>query len=183
MAGLALLVLSGLALRRADPAGRLDAWLCRPEAERPRAKWDVVVPGPVLGLVSLAGLVVFSVVALFIYYPPPDQVLEEIGRVRAEAASAVRSGNRLEGVRQMEQWDLLTRKLQVGVFLRTGRLDPGAAKLAEDLRERLEEVRDALLADDVAEAKNLLPAVETAHRRCREAFQPTAAAGSPAPAG
>jgi hypothetical protein len=46
------------------------------------------------------------------------------------------------------------------------------SKTAEDLREELEEMRDALLANQLAEAKGLLPKVEHAYRRCREAYAP-----------
>jgi hypothetical protein len=61
----------------------------------------------------------------------------------------------------------LTRKLQVGVFIRTGRTDPEVANVTDDLRERLEEVRDALLADDRDGARGLLPKVEESYRRYR----------------
>ncbi len=174
LVGLALLLLTGLTLRWVDPQGRLDAWLTRPAAEdKPRSRWDVVVPGPVLGVVALIGLVAFSIVALFIYYPPPEQVIAEMGRVRAEVFSAVKSRNKEEGIRQLELWDLLTRKLQVGVFLRTGKLDPEDAKLAEQLRERLEDVRDALLAGDLQDADDKLRGIEQAYGPCKRAFLPS----------
>ena len=94
------------------------------------------VPGPVLGLVALlGGLVVFSVVALYIYYPAPKEAFEEILRVRTEAITAVRTGHKEEAIRQIQHWDLLTRKLQVGVFIRTGKMDAETGKATEDLRE------------------------------------------------
>jgi hypothetical protein len=114
---------------------------------------------------------VFSVVALYIYYPAPKEAFEEIVRVRADALVAVNSGHKEEAIRQIQQWDLLTRKLQVGVFIRTGRMDPQVTQVTEDLRERLEELRDALLANNLAEAKEMLPKVETAYRKCREAYR------------
>lgn len=173
LTGLLVLFLVGSLSWRFDPTETVEAWLTRttPVGDKPVSVWNRPVPGPVLGLVTLAGLVVFSIVALFIYYPAPEDVFKEVSRVRAEAFSAVRSKNREEGIRQLELWDLLTRKLQVGVFLRTGRLDPDAAKLAEDLRERLEEMRDALLAGDIETANALLPQAEAAYRRCRAAFR------------
>lgn len=172
---LAVLLLLGLGLRRFDPTERLDGWLtaAAPAADAPAEWWNRPVPGPVLGLVSLGGLVVFSVVALFIYYPAPDDVFKEVSRVRADAFSAVRSRNAEEAVRQLQHWDLLTRKLQVGVFLRTGRLDPEAAKRAEDLRERLEEIRDALLDGDADGAIGRITPVEAAYQACRAAFHPS----------
>jgi hypothetical protein len=69
---------------------------------------------------------------------------------------------------------LLTRKLQVGAFIRTGRIDPETKQATEDLRERLEDMRDALLANKLAEAKGLMPKVEQAYRTCRSSFRPDA---------
>jgi uncharacterized protein len=173
LGGLALLVLVGVLARSLDRGERLEAWLAAapPAPDRPPAVWNRPVPGPVLGLVALAGLVAFSVVALYVYYPPPDQAFEEILRVRADTLVAVMTGHREEAIRQIQQWDLLTRKLQVGVLIRTGHLDPEVAKVTEDLRETLEEVRDALLAGNIAEAQEMLPRLESAYTKCRTAYR------------
>ena len=136
-------------------------------SNRPVSIWNRDVPGPVLGLTALLGLVVFSVVALYIYYPAPKEAFDEIIRVRTEAVVAVNTGHKEEAIRQIQQWDLLTRKLQVGVFIRTARMDAEVTKVTEDLGERLEDLRDALLADNLAEAKRMLPKVEEAYRKCR----------------
>jgi uncharacterized membrane protein YraQ (UPF0718 family) len=180
LGGLALLFLVGVVARRLDRGGRLEAWLtvAPPTSDRPPSVWNRSVPGPVLGLVGLAGLVAFSVVALYVYYPAPDEAFEEILRVRADALVAVMTGHREEAIRQIQQWDLLTRKLQVGVLIRTGRLDPEVSKVTEDLRETLEEVRDALLAGNVAEAQEMLPKLEAAYTKCRTAYRGASGAGA-----
>jgi uncharacterized protein len=172
LGGLALLVLVGALARWFDPRGRLEAFLARqrPPDNRPVPVWNRNVPGPVLGLLALLGLVGFSVAALYVYYPAPAEAFSEIFRVRAEALVAVNTGHREEAIRQIQQWDLFTRKLQVGVFIRTGKLEAEKTQLAEDLRERLEELRDALLAGDTAGAKERVPDVEAAYRKCREAY-------------
>jgi uncharacterized membrane protein YraQ (UPF0718 family) len=172
LGGLALLVLAGLLARKLDRHVRLEAWLTEapPVSDRPESVWNWNVPGPVLGLVALLGLVVFSVAALYIYYPAPKEVFDEIVRVRADALIAVNTGRKEEAIRQIQQWDLLTRKLQVGVLIRTGRMDPEVTKVTEDLRERLEDLRDALLAGNLTEAKETLPRVETAYQSCRKAY-------------
>jgi uncharacterized membrane protein YraQ (UPF0718 family) len=175
LAGLALLVLVGLLVQKFDRQGYLEAWLAKaePVSDRPASVWNRNVPGPVLGLIALVGLVVFSIVALYIYYPAPDEAFAEIVRVRADAVVAVNTGNPEEAIRQIQFWDLLTRKLQVGVFIRTGQLNPEITQCTEDLRERLEDVRDALLAGDRSQAKGLLPKVEEAYRKCRDAYMLT----------
>ena len=86
----------------------------------------------------------------------------------------MRAGHKEEAIRQIQNWDLLTRKLQVGVFIRTGKMDAEAGKATEDLRERLEDLRDALLADDVVKAKELIGPVEQAYRKCRDSYLPGA---------
>jgi uncharacterized membrane protein YraQ (UPF0718 family) len=172
LGGLLLLVLLGCGITGFDRAGRVEKWLTTapPTSDRPKSAWNREVPGPVLGVVALLGLVAFSVVALYIYYPDQKQAFDEIVRVRADAITAVRSGHKEEAIRQIQHWDLLTRKLQVGVFIRTGKMDAEAGKATEDLRERLEELRDTLLAGNVTEAKEILPKVEEAYRRCRAAY-------------
>jgi uncharacterized membrane protein YraQ (UPF0718 family) len=173
LGGMALLLLAGGLLRAFDRRGRLDAYLARqrPAPTRPVRVWDRPIPGPVLGLVALLGLVAFSVRALYLYYPAPDDAFAEIFRVRSEAMYSINVGHKADAIRYLQQWDLLTRKLQVGVFIRTGHIDPGATKATEDLRERIEEVRDALLADRLTEAREMVPRVEEAHRKCRGAFR------------
>jgi uncharacterized membrane protein YraQ (UPF0718 family) len=173
LSGLAFLILSGLLLNKFDPRGRVEAFLMRqpPPSDLPISVWNRAVPGPVLGIVALAGLVVFSVIALYIYYPAPKEAFAEIVQVRAEAIAAVISGHKEEAIREIQQWDLLTRKLQVGVFIRTGKINPEVTQATEDLRERLEDLRDALLADNLTEARATVPKVEEAYRKCRAMYQ------------
>lgn len=173
LAAIALLAVTGGFISRFDRAGRLDKWLmiAQPASAAPKPVWNRSVPGPVLGLFALIGLVVFSIVALFIYYPDRKQAFAEIIQVRTEAITAVRTGNKDEAIRRIQQWDLLTRKLQVGVFLRTGTMNEAAGKATEDLRERLEDLRDALLANDIPKAKQFLPTVEDAYRKCRDCYE------------
>lgn len=179
LSGLILLTLLGAALVTFDRTGRVERWLTAapPASGRPPSVWNVYLPGPVLGLAALLGLVVFSVVALYVYYPAPKEAFDEIVRVRTEAVTAVRSGHTEEAIRQIHHWDLLTRKLQVGVFIRTGTMDAETGAATEELRERLEDLRDAILANDLGKAKELLAPVEEAYRRCRDRYLPAEGAG------
>jgi hypothetical protein len=172
LSGIGLLVVVGLIVRRLDRNGKLEAYLVQAPlpSHKPTAVWDRHVPGFVLGIAALAGLVAFSVVALYIYYPDPPHAFAEIVQVRAEAEVAVRTGNKDEAIRQIQYWDLLTRKLQVGVFIRTGRLNAEKSQTADDLREELEGVRDALIADNLTDARERLKALEAAYQKCRDAF-------------
>jgi uncharacterized membrane protein YraQ (UPF0718 family) len=174
LTGLGFLVLVGVALLKLDPSRRIDAYLAtaQPSEVKTDVVWNRHVPGPVLGFTALVGLVVFSIVALYLYYPAPEEAFAEIGNVRTEALAAVTSGHKDEAIRQIQHWDLMTRKLQVGVFIRTGRMNAEASKAAEDLRERLEDLRDELLASRLDEAKKLVPKVQDAYWKCRGLYLP-----------
>jgi uncharacterized protein len=183
LAVLALLMLLGgadwLVHRRWD----VDAWLVRrpPSSDKPKPFWDRPIPGPVLAIVALLGLVAFSVIAAYVYYPDPEQVFRDMAEVRVEAITAVRFGHKEEAIRRLEQWDLLTRKLQVGDYIRGWQLDKAKADKADDLREELEKVRDDLLAGRLQEAKEKVRAsgpVDLAYFECQEAFT-----GRPPPPG
>jgi uncharacterized membrane protein YraQ (UPF0718 family) len=173
LAALALLALMGMAVKF-DRRGVLEAWLTKPPpvSHRPASIMNWSVPGPVLGLAALAGLVAFSVAALYLYYPATNEAFAQIKVVHADAVVAVKTGHKEEAIRKIQHWDLLTRKLQVGVFIRSGRMDSEVTQVTEDLRERLEDLRDALLADNLTEAREeLLPKVEEAYRRCRSVYE------------
>jgi hypothetical protein len=73
-------------------------------------------------------------------------------------------------MRHLRRWDDLTRKAEVGVILRKGSLGEEARRRSEHLRERLEDVRDALKDGKPDEARALVPEVQRAHTSCREAF-------------
>ncbi|MEM4360244.1 MAG: permease, partial [Candidatus Bilamarchaeaceae archaeon] len=99
---LALLLLCGGVLARFDPSRRLEAWLVQspPPLAGPPSIWNRAVPGPILGLCILLGLVLFSIIALYIYYPDTQQGFDEITRVRADAIAAIRTGKKEEAIRQ-----------------------------------------------------------------------------------
>jgi uncharacterized membrane protein YraQ (UPF0718 family) len=150
---LGVFVVLGLFARRLDRAGRLDRWLTAPAAARKRSKWDVDVPGPILGAVAILGLLVFSVIGAFIYYPERRQCIDEMAALNAEAAVAVNTNKPADAMRNLEEWDLVSRKLEVGVFLRTWQKTPEQGAAGERLREALEEVRDAMREGQPEKAK------------------------------
>ena len=157
------------------PLGRLhvESGFPTPHLPVPPPDWTGQLPwlgGGALA-VALVGLVVFSVVSAYIYYPPRRQVFAEMAMIRADAWVAVRGNRQEEAIRRLEQGDLLTRKLQVGELLRKMRYDEEAAKKTDDLREAMEKVRDALLAGETEEAKVLFQEVEKNYQACREAHR------------
>lgn len=173
------LLAAGLVCRRLDRSGRLEAWLTARPAAGPRgaSAWDVRVPAPVLGGIALAGLVAFSVVGAYVYYPDRDQCLDDMVAVSANAHLSTKLGHHAEAVRHLEQWDLVVRKLEVGVFLREFEVTAERSAAAAALREALEEVRDVLLAGASKEeaAEVYRARVGPAYKAVKQAYRPDAA--------
>jgi uncharacterized membrane protein YraQ (UPF0718 family) len=173
LVGLAGLAFLNLGLRVIDRWWDVEAFLLRPKPEGAGKRgWDLVIPGHVLALISLAGLVVFGVVGAYVYYPSPENVFHEMQHVRAEALHSVLTEKRHDAIRDIEDWDLLTRKLQVGVMLRNGRLSDEARQSTEELRDALEELRDFVLANRMDKAKALRDRIEEIYYRCRALYLP-----------
>jgi hypothetical protein len=158
----------GLLVRRVDRGGRLERWLTAggravasgPDEPPPlaagRPKWDVTIPGPVLGGIALAGLIAFSVIGAYVYYPEQGQLFAEMGNnTKVNAQLAVMLGQTDEAARRLEDWDLLVRKLEVGTYLRKYTVTPEQSRSAEELRECLEAVRDALMDGEKDKARQL----------------------------
>ena len=95
LVGLGGLALLNLGLRLADRWWNVEAFLLRARpAVTSKARWDLDIPGHVLAMISLAGLVVFGVVGAYVYYPAPEEVFHEMHHVRAEALVSVIAGKR-----------------------------------------------------------------------------------------
>ena len=173
LSAVACLFVFGSILRVWDPGHRLEEALAT-TVEDPASSegsWlNATVPGPVLGITAILGLIAFSVVGCFVYYPAPDQTLEDMRYVKADALSYASSKNVEKAAKSIEVYDDLTRKLQVGYYLRHWQLTEYQQAKARVLRGRLEQLKDILEAKQFARVKQAITAVSNAHRRVVEAF-------------
>lgn len=162
------LILLGVGLKLGDRAGNVDRFL-EQEIARDKSK-DIYIPGPVLGGITLVGLVVLSGLGCYVYYPPPADTIEDMSMSKANYFVAIQTGKAAEAVKEIEVYDNLTRKLQVGHFLRNWELDEYQQTKAKVLRGRLEQLKDLVEEGNFEDAKQMSIRVSDAHRRCREAF-------------
>jgi uncharacterized membrane protein YraQ (UPF0718 family) len=183
LVALAAVMAVGIGLRFADPRGRTEAWLETRRAadtSREASLWHRPLSPASLGLAALAVLVTLSLLGCYVYYPPVDQVLEDMQVVQAEALSSALAGESKESLRALAQWEALTRKLQVGAFLRQGSLDDYRRFKAEILRDKLELLEHAVAdGDPPDEVRERVNAALRAQRRCSRAYRaelPTAVA-------
>ncbi|MEM6654192.1 MAG: permease [Planctomycetota bacterium] len=173
-----MLLATGLVLRSVDPAGRVDAYLAAPPPESDRVgALNREVPAPVLGGIAILGLVAISLAGCYVYYPPPEETLADLRNTRAEALSYAAGGDAATSIKFLERYDELTRKLQVGYYLRYGPLDEFQQLRAKSLRGWLERLKDQLQAGQFDRVRETSNRIFDAHRRCSQAFSTTAAAG------
>jgi uncharacterized membrane protein YraQ (UPF0718 family) len=142
--GLGVIGLFGLIVR----FWRLEVPVAEPVAQvATRHRYDVIVPAPVLGGVLIVGLIALSIVSSFAYYPEASEALEEIRVARVEALTAATSGNIDHAKQWIEVWDQWSRRLEVGVFLRTGEVRPYQRMQGYLLRKKLEMLEHELEHD------------------------------------
>ena len=170
----ACLLVFGIILRVWDPSHRLEEALAR-LAENPAASegsWlNATVPGPVLGVTAILGLIAFSVVGCFIYYPSPYQTLEDMRYMKVDTLSYAYSKDVEKAAKSIEAYDDLTRKLQVGYYLRHWQLTEYQQAKARVLCGRLEQLKDILEAKQFPRVRQAITAISNAHRRVVEAFE------------
>ncbi len=109
-----------------------------------QSAWNRPVSPKWVGITCLAGLVAFSVVACYAYYPPPREVLEEMRLARTEVLSGAVSRDYkrvLRWIPILEEW---SRKLEVGYALRYLDVRPYQQMQAHLLRKKLELLEHAI---------------------------------------
>jgi len=167
--GLALLAVFGLLMRllgiHENAIGKNDTTLI--------AAYDRIVPGPVLAVTVLIGLVAFSGVACFAYYPHPKESLAEIAAIRSEVFSASRSGNAEQALHWLELWDDWSRRLEVATFLRTGTVRPYQQMQGFIVRKKMELLEHALEEEpmDQREVNDIMMSLLNSDVRWRDAFR------------
>jgi uncharacterized protein len=165
------LLLLGLGLRLLDRWLVIEDWLERTAEEPASTKGlDIVIPGPVLGGLSLAGLIAASIVGCYAYYPPPEEVLEEMSIVKAEALGGALSGDVTHATYWIDAYDDWSRKLEVGVYLRDWRLSDYHRWKARLLREKLELLQHEVEDHDMDEVRRLVADISRTHQRLRRAY-------------
>ena len=148
---------------------KLEDWFCT--ASESKSKVDMILPGWVLGVTVVIGLVVASVIGCYLYYPAPDDLLGDLRVVHTEAVLSSRN----EDWEAAEKWvifsDDLSRRLEVGVFLREGSVGEFKSTKSKYYREKLEELRMGVEARDPKRIDEVWNDVEDAYQRMSKAFR------------
>lgn len=165
--GWAGLLLLGWAVRTSARPD-LDAWLEQPVDRT--GSWDIVLPPQVLGGVGLLGLIAASVLGCFLYYPPLDEIFEELKQSEIPLVAA----GLTQDWEAVNYWlpivDDWTRRLQVSAYLRQIPQSEEHAAKAEAYRDLLDALRHAAEDRDVEEAKRYGLAIQRAYSELRAVY-------------
>jgi uncharacterized membrane protein YraQ (UPF0718 family) len=115
---------------------------------------DIVLPPAMIAGVTLVGLVLASVLACFLYYPPVSEIREEMIAIEAEMIGAYNSGKweKLEyWIPIQEDW---SNKLVVSAYLRGKPLDRYSKLKLQVYMKKLELLEHAVEDRDVDEARD-----------------------------
>src|SRR5262249_58603281 len=131
---------------------------------------------------GLALVLATGVVGLYIYYPAPGDLLDEMDGVHVELMLALKSEpvSREKTIRLAEQWRRLERKLAVADLLRRGWFDARLKASSDELRVAINQLREGLVEGASTEQAGLL--CSTAHPavlRSRDLLAPKTAHYSP----
>lgn len=97
-----------------------------------------------VGLTCLAGVVAFSIVGCYAYYPKPSEVLEEMRLARVEVLSGAMSKDYDRSLRWIPILDAWSRRLEVGYAIRNFELRPYQKMQTYIMRKKLELLEHAI---------------------------------------
>ncbi len=107
---------------------------------------------------------------VYIYYPPAEEVFDEIGAIRAEALTAINQGQWGIAETRLSAWNQQLSKLKTSEMLR-GRFTTEAREEAvRKLGLRLKEVQEAIRKNAAEEAKQLSRDLFSMNSECRRIF-------------
>jgi uncharacterized membrane protein YraQ (UPF0718 family) len=171
---LAMFLIVGMLLRVCDGTGRLEAWLARERKVAESPAWhNRRVPAPAVGAMALAVVFAFSVVGCYTFYPSAEVAFKEITTANTEVLGSAMVGERAHAEKWIPIYEDRVRRLQVGVYLRGGKLSEFHRVKAELLLERLELLEHELAHDDCLAIRRLCTAIERSRSRLQTAVEGT----------
>ncbi len=169
---LALLLGLGAAARLVDRKWPIDEFFTRGAEESFHATslGGRPLPPSVIGGTALVGLVAFSIFACYIVYPEPSETCEDMRIISTVTVTAAMTGDWETAERHLKIWEDLSRKLEVGVYLREFALSPERKRATENLRVQLDLLHHVIEDQDRDEARQLLSVLSQAGSDCRSSY-------------
>lgn len=163
------LILIGLVLS-VFGSNAAESWFYS-ESPQKTGGFDVYVPDWMLGATAVIGLIAASVAGTYLFYPAPNEMLAQMTTANADVVLCSKN----QKWEAAEKWipfaDELSRRLEVGVFLRNGSVDEFKTAKAKTYREKLDRLKQAVEERDSNGIEKLAMDVSSAYLRLSEAFK------------
>ena len=163
------LILFGLIVNLVGPK-KIEAWF-HSESPRKSGSYDIYVPDWILGATAVISLIVASVAGTFLYYPDAEELLPDLAVINTECVLSSRTKNWEAAMKWIAYADDLSRRLEVGVFLRHGEVDPFKSAKAKTYREKLDILKHAVEEQNEAEIEDIAMDVAKSYQRLSNAFK------------
>lgn len=166
---LGVLMITGLIFKFGFKRENLERWY--QQADVKESKLNLVVPSWILGLTVVSGLVFASVAGTYLYYPAPNDILPDLQAINVNAVVSARTKDWDAAQKLIKFCDDLSRRVEVGVYLRNGSVSEFKTSKARVYRDRLEDLKMAVIERREAEVADLGLDVQNAFRRMNDAFK------------
>ena len=166
---LGLLIIGGICFLIVESTVDLEGWF--QTADESTSRIDVDVPSWALGLTVVVGLIVTSIVGCYLYYPAPNDLLADLSIVNTEAVLTSKNKDWEAAEKWIGYSDDLSRRLEVGVFLRNGSVGEFQSTKAKLYREKLDRLKVAVDSRNPDQIEDLAMDVSNAYLRMSSSFR------------
>ena len=140
-------------------------------AEQESGRMSKALPASQLGAVAVCLVAIISFFSTFVFFPGPNEVMEEMVSFQLDTSVAIRTGNAKEAIDRIALWDSAAASVPIGAAVR-GRLPtPLQRKLTRELRTELRTMRELLSDGDVASARQRLANLEQLFIKTKNSFK------------
>lgn len=119
---------------------------------------------------AIIGLLALSIAGCYVYYPSVEESLERMNVTNLDVQDA-RHGDWEKAMRGIELQISWSRRLEVGAFIRSGRVSEYHRAKARVLRDKLESLRHAVEDQNLEEARFYAHLAGQANSRLARAFR------------
>jgi len=162
-------LLLGLILRCCGTT-RIESWFYS-ESPKSDQKYDVIVPSWILGGTTVGGLVVASIVGCYLFYPAPEDLLPDLFTINTECVLSAKNHEWETAEKWIPHADSLSRRLEVGVFLRNGSVDEFKTAKAKTYREKLDKLKELVEQRETENIEELAMDLSRSFTRLSAAFK------------
>ncbi|MBC8355446.1 MAG: permease [Planctomycetes bacterium] len=139
--------------------------------ETPGRSWNPTLSPGQLCVAGVLGVLAFATVGLYVFYPPTDDLIDDMRNVRLAVYDAVREQDTVETQRRLVQWRSHARKLPTSIRIRFGSVDGSQHESLDELLYSLKTLEEYVLTGRSREAKSLTRYVEKVYQSCCEDFR------------